>query len=113
MGDNDTERYGGLPYTAAGKTYLFAPIGLGFMERVIKATKDIADGKLGREESFEFMVKVINRSLMRNYPEMTPEFIRDEILELHNVGELYQLALEASGLKRNVLGKAPAEAQAA
>jgi hypothetical protein len=95
----ETERYGGKPFTWGGKTYLLAPIGLGWMQRVMRESQEIAAGKFGAEEAMEKMIGVINRSLQRNYPEMTPEFIREEILDLVNVGDLYHLAIEASGGK--------------
>lgn len=103
----DSERYGGKPFVWGGKTYLLAPIGLGHMERMIEMTNKIASGALTPEQSKEEMIKIINRSLMRNYPDLTPEYIREEILDLTNMKELYQLVLDASGLKP--AGKALAE----
>ena len=108
----DTERYGGKPYVWGGKIYLLAPIGLGYMERVIDTTKKIASGQIDSEQSKEEMVKIITRSLRRNYPDITDDFIRDEILDITNMRDIYQLVLEASGLKPSASGKTEAESPA-
>jgi hypothetical protein len=107
----DQERYGGKPFVWGGKTYLLAPIGLGWMERTLENVKKISTGALGVEDSKERMVEIINRSLQRNYPDMTPEFIREEILDITNMKEIYLLVLQASGLE--AVGKTQAESQPA
>lgn len=104
----ETERYGGKPFVWGGKIWLLAPIGLGHVERVIETTKKIATGQFSPDESKEEMVKIIYRSLRRNYPDLTDEYIRDEILDLTNMPTIYQLVLEASGLKPTA-GKGQAE----
>lgn len=108
MGSNaNEERYAGKPYVWGGKTYLFAPIGLGYMERAMELSRKIESGSLSPDEIKQAMRTVIYRSLRRNYPDLTEEFINDEILDLSNIRELYYLAMEASGLKP--MGKQEAE----
>lgn len=96
---NENERYGGVPFIVGGVTYLCAPLSMGAMKRFQKSVTEITAGKVKPEESVDMMMAVIYSSLQRNYPDMTCEFIDENILDALNVRVCFQTVLLASGFK--------------
>jgi hypothetical protein len=90
------EKYAGKSFEWGGKTYILAPIGLGYMERVQKLLTDM--DSMSADDRLKAMKAIIYRSLQRNYPDLTEQFIDDEILDLSNMPMVWKLALESSGL---------------
>jgi hypothetical protein len=92
-----TERFGGTAVNVGGKTYVVPPMSLGALKRLRDPVRKILDGKATEEETQDTTVAVIYSSLKRNYPELTLEYVQDEIVDLSNGRQLLNIALNASG----------------
>ncbi len=90
------EKYAGKSFDWCGKTYILAPIGLGYMERVMDLMGKME--QLTQAEQMKAMKSIIYRSLQRNYPDLTQQEIDDEVLDLTNMKDVWRLVLESSGL---------------
>jgi hypothetical protein len=91
------ERYDGKPINVGGVTYLIPPLSLGALKRLREPVRKIMDGKATEEEAQDTTVAVIYAALKRNYPDLTQDFVADEIVDVANSRDLLLLALNASG----------------
>lgn len=60
-------------------------------------------GKLhtwGRGGDTEVLFEATVHALRRNYPELTPEYIKNEMLDLGNLGEVFAKVIDVNGLIR-------------
>jgi hypothetical protein len=108
---NEAERWGGKKITIGGKEWLFAPLSIGAMKRF---KDDI--GKIGTSqdatEVMEVSIRIIAASLKRNYPDLTSEFIEEDIVDMSNFKELLTEVLAVSGYQKKEVttpGKPAAE----
>jgi hypothetical protein len=101
------ERYGGTPISVGGVRYVMAPLSFGAMNRFRRTIDEILNGKVTGDDAMKAGFDVICASLRRNYPDLTPERIEEEIVDTVNFQSLFQTALEASGFKPK--GKSSAE----
>ncbi len=89
---NQVENPRGNPLKINGQIWIFAPLSLGAAEKLMPKLKTfdpsdfalVADGAYG--------------SLKRNYPDITREFIADELLDVGHVNAVFETVMGASGL---------------
>lgn len=81
----------GTEKTIAGHKLIFAPLPLGAIEKY-------QDQLSGGNVPIATILDIAHISLKRNYPEITRDFIADEILDLANMEEVLGLVTSSSGL---------------
>ncbi|OQW33936.1 MAG: hypothetical protein A4E20_11955 [Nitrospira sp. SG-bin2] len=90
-----------------GKIYVVPPLSLGkveyFQDQLINFTGGIDP------QSVKLVAEVTHAALLRNYPDMTLEEVKD-VLDLGNMVEVFQAVLQVAGFVPVVT--APGEAQA-
>lgn len=110
---SDNERYEGTPVVVGDKTYIVPPLGLGKMRKYLPFIKQISAGEMdfSEEKHFDMPADIIYSSLVRNYPEMTREYMEDEVLNIGNLKTFIEAVCKTSGLVRGgkTSGKAEAE----
>lgn len=98
-------RFPGIAIVLGGDTFIMPPLALGKLEQLQKRIQNFTGGT--DADSINTVLDCAHAALARNYPEMS----RDELGELVDVGnmmEVMQAAMDVSGLIRKGL-----EAQAA
>lgn len=55
-------------------------------------------------EQVDVMVEIVHASAVRNYPDLTPDDLLD-LLDLHNIKEVFPAVMAASGLKQVPMGE--------
>lgn len=111
--NNDTERYEGTPVTVGDKTYIVPPLSLGKMRKYLPMIKQLTSGvelDALNDEHFEMSSDIVFSSLKRNYPDLSKEFMEEEILNIDNLKEFIEAVCSASGLVRGKMNglKVPA-----
>jgi hypothetical protein len=87
-----------------GKEYTIPPLTLGALEDL----QDRIDKVAGLDkESIAAMIDVTHASLRRNYPELTRAEVR-ELVDVANMQDVFEAAMDASALKRRALEEAAA-----
>lgn len=75
----------------AGYKLIFAPLPLGAIEKY-------QDQLSGHNVPISTIIDVAHISLKRNYPDITREFIADEVIDLANMEEVLSVVTGTSGL---------------
>lgn len=82
----------GNPLKINGQIWIFAPLSLGAAEQLMPKLKSFDPSDFG------LFTDVAFKSLKRNYPEITREFIADELLDIGHVNEVFETVMNTSGL---------------
>ena len=89
---NQVENPRGNPLKINGQVWIFAPLSLGAAELLMPKLKNFDPN------DFALVADVAHKSLKRNYPEITREFIADELLDIGHVNAVFEAVMGASGL---------------
>ncbi|MFY4973775.1 hypothetical protein ACOUH1_11215 [Acinetobacter baumannii] len=89
---NQVENPRGNPLKINGKIWIFAPLSLGAAEKLMPKLKTFDPS------DFALVADVAHSSLKRNYPEITREYIADELLDIGHVNAVFETVMGASGL---------------
>ncbi len=81
-----------------GEEYTLAPLPLGFIE-------DHQDEFNKSEAKPSFVIDALTASLKRNYPDITREKVRDELLDISNMQEAFLTIASTSGLEKDKEGE--------
>jgi ATP-dependent Zn protease len=93
-----TVRVPGVKQEINGKNIVFAPLSLASLSKVGERLKKFNGGV--DDDSVKLVIEVAYLSLKRNYPDVTMEEIAEEIVDVSNMMEVMQCAMDVSGLKR-------------
>jgi hypothetical protein len=98
----------GVRINLGGVNFVLAPLGLRltreFEAKAKALEKAIESGDV--EAGFEFGAEIIHASLLRNYPDITMDEVR-ELIDVANMIEAQQKIMGASGLERVSPGELP------
>lgn len=89
---NQVENPRGNPLKINGQNWIFAPLSLGAAEQLMPKLKNFDPN------DFALVADVAHKSLKRNYPDITREFIADELLDIGHVNAVFDTVMAASGL---------------
>jgi len=89
---NQVENPRGNPLKINGQIWIFAPLSLGAAEKVMPKLKNFDPN------DFALVADVAYGSLKRNYPDITRDFIADELLDVGHVNSVFETVMGASGL---------------
>ena len=76
----------------AGKKWIFAPMALGDLERYLPVLQEF------KPTNMPELIEIAYRSLRRNYPNITREYVADELLDLGYVRPVLDIVSLSSGL---------------
>lgn len=89
----------GVSYEFAnGETYIVPPLSLGHVEMLQERLEKFGGGL--DKESIATVVDAAWMALQRNYPQITREKVRDELIDLGNFQEAMMLIMDVGGLRR-------------
>ena len=83
---------------ADGRTFIVPPLSLGAVE-ILQDKLAKFRGEMDKE-SIAFVIEATTVSLQRNYPDITEEEVKNELLDLGNMSDVIGAVLDVSGLKR-------------
>ena len=83
---------------ANGEEMVVPPLTLGAME-VLQDSLMGYDGSVSRE-NIATITKATYSALKRNYPEITEDYVRNELLDLGNMLDVMQAVMDVGGLVR-------------
>ena len=89
---NQVENPRGNPLKINGQIWIFAPLSLGAAEKLMPKLKTFDPS------DFALVADVAHSSLKRNYPDITREYIADELLDIGHVNAVFETGMGASGL---------------
>ena len=89
---NQVENPRGNPLKIDGQIWIFAPLSLGVAEKLMPKLKTFDPS------DFALVADVAYGSLKRNYPDITRDFIADELLDVGHVNDVFETVMGASGL---------------
>lgn len=102
-----TAKIPGIIISMAGEDWIVPPLTLGQLRRLMPKIKDLKDISAGMgPEQIGTMSEVVAAAMGRNYPELTADYVENELLDLGNAGEVLIAILSGSGLRRS--GESPA-----
>ncbi len=81
----------------AGQTWIFAPAPLGTLERFEEHLKS-------NDVPVSVIIDMAHICLKRNYPDITRDYVADELVDMANMEEVLSLVTKTSGLEHS--GKA-------
>lgn len=96
----------GVPIELDGKTYILPPCSLGTLKRQAAGIQRFAtaDASKGFDvEALGVVVSLATEALRRNYPDITEDFVADA-LGLESMMDVFQAAMDVSGLLRKAKG---------
>lgn len=83
---------------ANGEKMVIPPLSLGSLE-VVQEDLSSFDGSMN-SKSVGAVVHAVHLALQRNYPDMTADRVKNELLDLSNMGEVMQAVMDVGGLLR-------------
>ncbi|MFV5661073.1 hypothetical protein VXR58_12800 [Acinetobacter pittii] len=86
----------------AGQTWIFAPAPLGTLERFEEQLKS-------NNVPVSVIIDMAHVCLKRNYPDISREYVADEIVDMANMEEVLALVTKTSGLEYTGSGKPAGE----
>ncbi|MEO4173209.1 hypothetical protein [Acinetobacter pittii] len=86
----------------AGYTWIFAPAPLGTLERFEEQLKS-------NNVPVSVIIDMAHVCLKRNYPDISREYVADEIVDMANMEEVLALVTKTSGLEYTGSGKSAGE----
>lgn len=96
----------GVTVEMGGEAWVIPPLTLGQVEDLQDDIAKLSGGN--PREQFAIMATVVHAAMVRNYPELTLECVRNELLDLANVFEVTDAVMGSSGLVKAALGEAVA-----
>ncbi|PWF33747.1 hypothetical protein DBB30_24095 [Yersinia pestis] len=87
---NQVENPRGNPLKINGQIWIFAPLSLGAAEKLMPKLKTFDPS------DFALVADVAHSSLKRNYPEITREYIADELLDVGHVNAVFETVMGRS-----------------
>jgi hypothetical protein len=102
----------GIPIEMGGRDWVVPPLTLGQLVALYDKIQEIAQltaPDLSPAQVANF-VEIVHAALARNYPEVTRELLRDELLDLGNARAVMVAILTGSGLRPAAPGEATAVA---
>lgn len=82
----------GNPLKINGQIWIFAPLSLGAAEQLMPKIQNF------NPSDFALVADVAFKSLKRNYPDITREYVADELLDIGHVNDVFETVMGASGL---------------
>ena len=89
---NQVENPRGNPLKINGQVWIFAPLSLGAAEQLMPKIQNF------NPSDFALVADVAFKSLKRNYPDITREYVADELLDVGHVNDVFETVMVASGL---------------
>ena len=93
-------KYEGIKLTIGGKEYTFAPLNFAAIKRLRPAIEMLEtvtpETKILSDEQVDAFVSIVHASLVRNYPDMTPDETAD-LIDMGNIGTIVQGIMGISG----------------
>lgn len=83
---------------ANGEEYIIPPLTLGSLELLQDKISAFQGGV--SKDSVETIVSVTLAALQRNYPDMTPEKVKSDLLDVGNMLDVFGAVMDIGGLKR-------------
>ena len=83
---------------ANGEELVIPPLSLGALE-IVQEDLSAFDGTMS-SKSVGAVVLAVHLALQRNYPDMTAEKVKSELLDLSNMSEVMQAVMDIGGLLR-------------
>ena len=87
----------GAPYRFANEVLILAPLTLGQLEQFTAESEEYK-GNTDFKAHLDYSARVVHASLVRNYPDITFDRVRNELLDAWNLGELVNIVMSKSGL---------------
>lgn len=82
----------GTPLKIEGTTFIFAPLSLGAIEKLLPALQSFQPNDVGT------VIDVAHKSLKRNYPDITRDDVAD-LIYMDQLTEVMAAVMNVSGLK--------------
>jgi len=89
---NQVDHPRGNPIKINGQVWIFAPLSLGPAEQLMPKIQNF------NPSDFALVADVAFKSLKRNYPDITREYVADELLDVGHVNDVFETVMGASGL---------------
>lgn len=89
---NQVENPRGNPLKINGQFWIFAPLSLGAAEQLMPKIQNF------NPSDFALVADVAFKSLKRNYPDITREYVADELLDIGHVNDVFETVMGASDL---------------
>lgn len=83
---------------ANGEELIIPPLSLGSLE-IVQGDLSTFDGTVSRK-SVGAVVLAVHLALLRNYPDMTVERVKNDLLDISNMGAVMQAVMDIGGLLR-------------
>ena len=100
-------KHKGIPKELGGVTYIIAPLPLGALEQ-LQAQGVALEGNINDPKQVTTVIDMAYIALRRNYPDMTREQV-GELIDLGNMGEVFEAVMDVSGaLRKSLEAAAPA-----
>lgn len=87
----------GVTVEMDGIEYTVPPLTLGAIQELQSEVEKLADPTVGGSERFDGMAKIVHRAMLRNYPDLTIERVKNELLDMGNVFAATNAVMGASG----------------
>ena len=87
----------GAPWRFGDEVLILPPLPLGLLEQFSAEAEEQKDNQ-DFKESLDYSARVVQASLVRNYPDITFEKVRYELLDNWNTNVLVNIVLNKSGL---------------
>lgn len=90
----------GMPIEIGGKKYTLPPLGLAGLKKT--AALRSTYGSLSEEEQLDALLEMVHAALVRNYPDLTLDEVKDRIhaYEVTNLQGVLPALFEKSGLRK-------------
>lgn len=94
-------KHKGIPKELGGVTYVIPPLPLGALEQ-LQAQGIALDDNINSPQQVTTVIDVAHIALRRNYPELTRDQV-GELIDLGNMVEVFEAAMDVSGVLRKAL----------
>ncbi|OUY07004.1 hypothetical protein [Acinetobacter populi] len=99
---NQVENPRGTPVVIDGQSFVFAPLSLGAIEKLLPALQTFQPNDVGT------VIDVAHKSLKRNYPDIQRDDVAD-LIYMDQLSEVMEAVMSVSGLKGRGEGQASGE----
>lgn len=86
----------GAPVRFGNRIYILPPLNLIETQAVVEKSETMKD--MSQEQVFAFMADVVHQSVVKNYPDVTLDQVKNEFLNSWNFRDVYELVLNKSGI---------------
>jgi len=102
-------KHKGIPIELGGTIYTIAPLPLGALEQMEEAGVIVNGAVSSTAKQTTTVIDAAYCALRRNYPDMTREFVADELVDVGNMAEVFAAVMDVSGaLRKSLEASAPA-----